>query len=502
MNKKGRIDVALYILSVIILLYGIYIKNTLVYSVGGNGDFNKTELLLYIVSDPFIISYCLLPFIILLTLYQLTDYVSDNVRIRFLSLGQYIKFLQGRADVILLKVTAIFILCSILASKGLPGGIQWGAAAVSTDSIFKSLNIFRMYFDNTILACFVQIIMLAVTIKIIQAVFIFMLAKNIRYQFLMVLAFVFCIMHIFLFKFTGFLLWPFRGIIEGITPAAYLSGHYSMEMFSSPLKGLGIVLIVYTGIIFLRNNNISMFNIKKSIWSGWNKGLYILIIYAVFQYNFISYDLGSKQLGEGLYYFFYGVTNENRNIMDIVKYMIFYFGIIYFIILDFQEEFGGILYYKIIRYQGTDKYFYNWIKKIGKQLLCYVSFLLISGIFILLLEGGGQGEYINLQGITVFLKKSLYFGLGTWLQLVIYALLTFILIWKTKKMVVPFFGFLILSILLFPGINPYYIFPVGLNGLGHFNRGLSMNIILFSIAIFYITAIFMYIKHFTLKEEL
>ena len=85
---------------------------------------------------------------------------------------------------------------------------------------------------------------------------------------------------------------------------------------------------------------------------------------------------------DGIVLSFYGITSENGHFLNLLKYIITFWGVVYFAQISFDRELDGNLYYKIIRYRAVDRWFLHWVKGIIAYLIKALVILFICSIMI------------------------------------------------------------------------------------------------------------------------
>lgn len=448
-----------FAIGIILYMYGYFLRLDLfALSNMENARINVWDLIINFFSDVHLILYFITPVLLLFSLKNIQGEFNYFLLTRLGSYHKWIIFTLFKFMRQQLLIFTLFFVVTLLLIISIPIENKWSDFSRITEGLGLSLslpaNILSSYIGHPMIALLLHIILFFMTfisVHLLLAI-IFLLTKKISYS--IITAVLFWLLSIISFNWfpldLSLLLLPnymsyFHGVISfGNTWAPFL------------IMFIIIIFLLILSTKFDKKIKINLdINLKYMIYFV----LVLLCLFSGFQRSsFHSIEYGFISI-------FFGTSTEETTFLSILTYIVIYYGFTYLMQLFLNNEINNLGYYKISRYNSINE----WIIKIFQKVMISIVILLI-GLFIFTLVlalflGRGASDS-SIDNITV-MELLYHFFINGYLQIVFYILLSFIIAWKTKEM---FYGFIVqvfLLIFLIPGLNPYQIFPSGLNSMGY-----------------------------------
>ncbi|WP_218124008.1 hypothetical protein [Shouchella lonarensis] len=177
---------------------------------------------------------------------------------------------------------------------------------------------------------------------------------------------------------------------------------------------------------------------------------------------------------EGFVKVLYGSSKNGFDLLSFLVYIVMNYGFIYFIQLLLQREVTSLGYYKILRFRSVYVWLWLLLKKVMRMsVLFLVCLFLVITVGYYIYTSNGSFSYSSQLDVEI-VSIIYHFFVNGFLQLLLYSLLSFFIMWISKEMFYGFLTLFVLSVSMFPGMNPGNIIPVGLNSMGYLIDGVPL----------------------------
>lgn len=456
--------------SIIIFIFGLIGKYELIgYSLNSNIYINSWDILYYILCDQYLIYYFILPLLLYNSILIVENNYKDYVIIRTGSPFKTIKYIQKTYLKRLNVFFVIWLVVGIILSFDLYSGFNWSQLSYLNNNIvitkvFSSIGISPL---KGLIFVSLSFYVVSLILNLIMII-IYRISHKRNYLIgFSIIIFFMCIIMIRIEKYIGT-----SFILRVLKFPTYIVSTKGIANFNNSWSYLGILAGIY--IMFLCLNSIysNRKRIKNKIDDKWMHLIYGILVIVSIAIQLRTESASDITILDGIVISFYGITSENGHFLNLLKYIITFWGLVYFTQISFDKEMNGNLYYKIIRYRAADKWFFHWVKGIIIYLIKALMVLFICGIIIGCFLGNSKIVIESNLFYNVTLLKTLYqFFVNGLLQLLFYILLVSTIAWKTRNTFVSLIGLFFTMVFMLPGVNRYYLFPISLNSLAFVVEG-------------------------------
>lgn len=446
------------IFGVILYLFGSRSKAQLYYfSSQTKHLMNQWDIINSMVGNIYLIIYVILPLLLFRSLSIILKDFEYTVLIRVGSYRHWIYRTLGQLLQTFTVIMVIWVLVILMMLIHVPFSVGWSAFSELNRS-FSESQILEKYIGSPVLAVLLHFLLLLqsiIAIHLFLAILYVLTKKKYIAVFIAIL--------IWLYSAVSFRLLPDRAYLFDI--ANYLVLHWGVVSFRNIwgpfVVGFGTVslLIFILSIIDLDKQNLKKFfpNLVYALFT-------ILILFILWSGTRTKIAV---TIWDQFLIHFLGGSLERFNLKAFLSYFIIYFGFIFFIQLSLQKELSNTGYYKLLRFQSVNKWFWNWFKKIPISCFLYLLFLAILSLTISIVSGFSLSYQITLNKTISIYELFYHFFINGFLQLLFYALFTFIIAWLSKETIYSFIATSIFSVFMFPGLNNWLMIPAGLNSMGY-----------------------------------
>lgn len=446
-----------FAIGIILYMYGYFLRLDLfALSNMENARMNVWDFILSFISDVHLILYFITPVLLLFSLKNIQGEFNYFLLTRLGSYHKWIIFTLYKFMRQQLSIVTLFFAVTLLLIISIPIENKWSEFSRITEGLSLNLpaNILSSYIGHPMIALLLHIILFFMTfisVHLLLAI-IFLVTQKISYS--IITAVLFWLLGIISFN------W-FPLDLSLLVLPNYMSYFHGVNSFGNTwvpflIESIVIIFLLLLSTIFDKKIKIKLdINLKYIIYSV----LVLLCLFSGFQRSsFHSIEYGFISI-------FFGTSTEETTFLSILTYIVIYYGFTYLMQLFLNNEINNLGYYKISRYNSINE----WIIKIFQKVMISIVILLI-GLFIFTLVLAlflGQGASDSSIDTIPVMELLYHFFINGYLQIVFYVLLSFIIAWKTKEMLYGFIVLAFLLIFLIPGLNPYQIFPLGLNSMGY-----------------------------------
>ncbi|MGP7819745.1 hypothetical protein ACTXGU_21805, partial [Niallia sp. 01092] len=350
-----------------------------------------------------------------------------------------------------------WVFVSLFMMIGFPYSWNWSKLS-EFNHVTNTLYELVGFFGTPISAFVAQLILLVLTLSLLHVVLatIYVLTKS-KYFMLLISVM------IFFGGIIGFKLLPKE--IAFLSPTTYFSITKAVNSFNSPILSyivvlmFGIFIVLYLRILDL-NKKVYVQSIKSYIPIGIY--LFLCLIGIISTAN--SLKSSGSTIWDVWIMSFRGSSAENFAYLPFFFYLIVFFGFIYLVQLFLSNEIEQLSYYKIIRFQNLNKWFWSWIKKLLIAVILLLFILMGFSLIVAVCFGMNFSFYVTVLP-NPFYEVIYHFFINGFLQIVFYIFAVFIVSWISKELIHGVMLISMLMILMLPGINTAGIIPVGLNSI-------------------------------------
>lgn len=229
------------------------------------------------------------------------------------------------------------------------------------------------------------------------------------------------------------------------------------------------------------------------------KSLLVLLLIGLALISGFTSDL-IVTTGDSLILIFAGGSQVTFQLKSFLAYFFIYMTFIYLLQVQLQKKINETGYYQLIRYKSTNKWIFQWFKKVCTGIVVYLIFLFISAVGISFLFNQGLDFTVTIQDGVTFYQIIYHFFVNGFLQLVVYILFIFIVSWWSKEVFHSLVGIVLILLFMFPNMNSFLYIPSGLNSMFYILEGNSIYKI--SIILFVWGTIGIWIANYLLKRDL
>lgn len=452
-----------FIIGTILYIYGYFLRLDL-FSLSHmeNVRINVWDFVINFSSDTHLIVYFITPVFLLLSLKNIQEEFNYFLLIRLGSYHKWIVFTLVKFMRQQLLMFTLFLIISMLLIISIPIENSWSDFSGITEGVSQNFpaNILSSYIGHPVIALFLHIILFFVTYTSLHLLLglIFLFTRKISYS--IIAAGLFWLLSVISFK------WFTSDLSLFVLPN-YMTYFHGVNSFGNTWTPFLIALIILGLLLFLSTK------VDKKPKITFNINLkYIIYVALVFLCILSGFQRSSSQSIEDIFIStFFGTSTEGTNLISLLTYIVIFYGFTYLIQLFLNNEINNLGYYKISRYNSINE----WIFKAFLKVLITIAFSMV-GLFITtlaLVHFLGQGASDPSLGSITLMEILYHFFINGYLQIVFYILLSFIIAWITKEMFYGFIAQVFLLIFLIPGLNPYQIFPSGLNSMGYLLNDIS-----------------------------
>lgn len=434
---------------------------------------NAWDITFAIQNDMYLLLFFLMPLLLFLSFRMIEQQYEPSILIR---VGSFRNWLYYSTKWYLHAVLPLFgcvLLLSLLSASDQSFTLQWSTySQISTSgNISHHLS---ATFRSPLSVIFLQPILWLLASIMLHGFMCLAFLLHEKHKGLLLQATVVVIWCIFSFK-SSF------GVGEFFSAAAYFSvGAVSNRMH--PWMAL-IVLSIAIALIYLSVQ--WMRPLRQLLTSRKEFVPYLTYAMIASLYIFLSSNRASTELqtiGDLFVVAFYGVNAMDSSFLQLMSYLILFFGLAYLSQLRLQNQMTAIGPYTWMRYQRLEKWAFHVFVREGRFYLLALAFLIIGTTGIGILQGLSLSLSTSLLSISSMHLLLQLIGISM-LQLMLYSLLSFILLWQFPDGYAMLGLFGVLSVFLLPNFNQYGIFPSGLNGFAQL-QSFSLTHLLFVLLIY------------------
>ncbi|MBC6308861.1 hypothetical protein HCJ66_04745 [Listeria sp. FSL L7-1582] len=216
----------------------------------------------------------------------------------------------------------------------------------------------------------------------------------------------------------------------------------------------------------------------------------ILVLLGLFLFPGISQ---ASSLNEYVMMIFWGVSKEGFTMMSYSYYVIVFLGLLYLMLLRWEEIFEKQTYYRIIRHTGLIKWFVKFFRPYVVLVFGTMSGLLVVSYLAYFIMNG--------KWDVISFSISYQVVVNGFLQVLVYMLLLFIIYWYAGNINNTLAGLGIILAFVLPIFNIGYWMPFGLNSVGYLVEGLNIFMITLKLGI-YVVVEFIIILCLLIKKDI
>jgi hypothetical protein len=418
---------------------------------------NQWDLVHNLSGNIYLIIYVILPILLFRSLSIVLKDFEYTVLIRVGSYRRWIYRTLGQLLQTFTVIAIIWVLVILIMLIHVPFSAEWSPFSELNQS-FSESQVLEKYISTPDLAVLLHLLLLlqgVIAIHLFLAILYVLTKKKFIVTFTAIL--------IWLYGVASFRLLPDRAYLFDISN--YLVLHWGVTSF----RNLWGPFFVGFGALFLLILIISRIDLRKpglnTVTFNWVYIAFSSIILIVLWFG--TRTKTAVTIWDQFLIHFFGGSQNGYNLKAFLSYFIIYFGFIFFIQLSLQKELSNTGYYKLLRFQSVNKWFWNWFKKIPIYVMLYLLILVLFSIVISVFSGLSLSHQITLNKTTSIYEVVYQFFINGFLQLLFYAVFTFIIAWLSKETFYSFIATSILSIFMFPGLNNNLIIPSGLNSMSY-----------------------------------
>ena len=456
MKRTRNISIVLNSLFILVISYVAWYRRQVVLSEAQElgKDVNAWDITFAIQNDMYLILFFLMPLLLFLSFLTIEQQYEPTILIRVGSFRNWVYYSTKRYVRAVLTLFGFVLLLSLLSAVDQPFTLQWSSYSQLETSGNISHHLVTT-FRSPLSVIFLQPILWLLASIVLHGLMCLVFLLHEKRNGLLLQAAGVVIWCIFSFK-SSF------GVGEFFSPAAYFSvGSISIRMqLWVALVGLSLAI----ALIYLLTQWIQ--SLRQLLTS--RKELLPYLVYAMLAslYILLSSSRASADLqtiGDLFVVVFYGVSEEDSSFLQLVSHLILFFGLTYLSQLRLQEQMTAIGPYTWMRYQRLEKWALHVFVREGRFYLLALSLLILGTMGIGMLQGVSLSLSTSLLSISSMQLLLQLFGISM-LQLMLYSLFSFILLWQFPDGYAMLGLFGVLSVFLLPNFNRYGIFPSGLNG--------------------------------------
>lgn len=441
-------------------IYAVMLKGGLVAASYETGiAINNWDITLGFLNDMYIIVYFIIPVSLIISIRIILAEFDYQIIIRF---GSYKKWVYNSLIQFGVKISPLVVLwifVSLFMIIGLPKSIGWSDFS-KTQYVTNTLYELSALLEQPILAFFLQVILFIISLLLLHTFLAIGYVITKHKFFIMLVSFI-----LFFIGSIGFKIFPQQ--VAFFSPTTYFSITKGVDTFHSIIL---IFLIIIMMIVFLMLVLGLLDYDKKmyinSIRSYLPVGIYLL--FCIISISSTAINLASTKNNTTIWdvwvMSFMGVNAESFTYQSYFAYLIVFFGFIYLIQVFLNNELVHLSYYKIIRYQNLQKWFWAWLKKLLLIVIGYLTMLLLFSIIIPTLLGVNPKLEVTLFSVSLY-DLFYHFFINGFLQITFYIMAVFIISWISKETSYTLILISVFMILMLPGINQKSLIPVGLNSM-------------------------------------
>ncbi|WP_394679552.1 hypothetical protein [uncultured Exiguobacterium sp.] len=456
MKRTRNISIVLNSLFILVISYVAWYRRQKVLSEAQefSKDVNAWDITFAIQNDMYLILFFLMPLLLFLSFRTIEQQYEPTILIRVGSFRNWVYYSIKWYVRAVLTLFGFVLLLSFLCAVDQPFTLQWSPYSQLATSGNISHHLVTT-FRSPLSVIFLQPILWLLASIVLHGLMCLMFLLHEKRNGLLLQAAGVVIWCIFSFK-SSF------GVGEFFSPAAYFSvGAVSNIM--QPWVAL-VILSLVIALIYLLTQWIQ--SLRQLLTS--QKELLPYLVYAMLAslYILLSSSRASTELqtiGDLFVAVFYGVSAEDSSFLQLVSHLILFFGLAYLSQLRLQEQMTAIGPYTWMRYQRLEKWALHVFVREGRFYLLALSLLILGTMGIGMLQGVSLSLSTSLLSISSMQLLLQLFGISM-LQLMLYSLFSFILLWQFPDGYAMLGLFGVLSVFLLPNFNRYGIFPSGLNG--------------------------------------
>lgn len=456
MKRTRNISIVLNSLFILVISYVAWYRRQEVLSEAQEfgKNVNAWDITFAIQNDMYLILFFLMPLLLFLSFRTIEQQYEPTILIRVGSFRNWVYYSTKRYVRAVLTLFGFVLLLSLLSASDQSFTLQWSPySRLATSGNISHYLIAT--FHSPLSVIFLQPILWLLASIVLHGLMclVFLLHEKRNGLLLQAAGGVFwCI---FSFK-SSF------GVGEFFSPAAYFSVGAVSNIMQPWVALVGLSLVI--ALIYLLAQWIQ--SLRQLLTS--RKELLLYLVYAMLAslYIFLSSSRASTELqtiGDLFVVVFYGVSAEDSSFLQLVSHLILFFGLAYLSQLRLQEQMTAIGPYTWMRYQRLEKWALHVFVKEGRFYLLALSLLILGTMGIGMLQGVSLSLSTNLLSISPLKLLLQLIGISM-LQLMLYSLFSFILLWQFPDGYAMLGLFGVLSVFLLPNFNQYGIFPSGLNG--------------------------------------
>ncbi|WP_145981734.1 hypothetical protein [Exiguobacterium sp. OS-77] len=417
-------------------------------------DVNAWDITFAIQNDMYLILFFLMPLLLFLSFRTIEQQYEPTILIRVGSFRNWVYYSTKRYVRAVLTLFGFVLLLSLLSAVDQPFTLQWSpySQLATSDNISHYLV---SSFHSPLSVILLQPILWLLTSIVLHGLMCLMFLLHEKRNGLLLQAAGVVIWCIFSFK-SSF------GVGEFFSPATY----FSVGAVSNIMHPWIALVILSLAIVLIYLLAQWMRPLRQLLTSRNEFVPYLTYAMLASLYIFLSSSRASTELqtiGDLFVVVFYGVSAEGSSFLQLVSHLILFFGLAYLSQLRLQDQMTAIGPYTWMRYQRLEKWALHVFVKEGRFYLLALSLLILGTMVIGMLQGVSLSLSTSLLSISPMQLLLQLFGISM-LQLMLYSLFSFILLWQFPDGYAMLGLFGVLSVFLLPNFNRYGIFPSGLNG--------------------------------------
>lgn len=457
MKRSRNISIVLNSLFILVISYVAWYRRQEVLTEAQEfgKDVNAWDITFAIQNDMYLILFFLMPLLLFLSFRTIEQQYEPTILIRVGSFRNWVYYSTKRYIRAVLTLFGFVLLLSLLSASDQSFTLQWSPYSQLATSNNNISHYLIATFHSPLSVILLQPILWLLTSIVLYGLMCLVFLLHEKRNGLLLQAAGVVIWCIFNFK-SSF------GIGNFFSPATYFSvGSISIRMQPwVALVGLSLAIVL----IYLLAQWIQ--SLRQLLTS--RKEFLPYLVYGMLAslYILLSSSRASTELqtiGDLFVVVFYGVSAKDSSFLQLASHLILFFGLAYLSQLRLQDQMTAIGPYTWMRYQRLEKWALHVFVKEGRFYLLALTFLIIGTIGIGMLQDVSLSLSTSLLSISPMQLLLQLIGISI-LQLMLYSLLSFILLWQFPDGYATIGLFGVLSVFLLPNFNRYGIFPSGLNG--------------------------------------
>lgn len=388
--------------------------------------FNKWDIIIEFLHDPFLVIYFLLPFWLFYSSQMIMKEWDYMLLIRLKSYTKWVFYTFKRVSPVLFVFMSIWIIISLFVTIDIPSENNW--SDLSTTDIDRNVITFSLQqaVSSPLLAFMMQVCLFAsllMTIHIVLATL---------YMFIHHM-FIFSSINVFVFLGT---IISFKRIPSDhwIQVLNYMFSYYSYTTYGSIIPAfLGLISIILGCYLLVTVSKKHHSQHLKDLFAENDQFVFysLLCLFGIVT-PFVNVGTGATTVWDTLFLRFFGVSEDGFQLFAYLFFCIVFLGFVYLFQLRLNQILNNQIYYLMIRYKSL----YRWFSQLMKQAVIGLIVLLLFLFCVTIATGVMKGQTFELHTTLEMVRPLPYllyqFFINGFLQVLNYLLIMFIVTWIWK----------------------------------------------------------------------